>query len=1354
MKRREVGRLGLPVFLILVLAVRAVAGPLPREQVPEPLKPWVDWVLRGHEDQQCPFFEGSTERRQCAWPARLALELDEKGGRLSQEWRVDRDEWVPLPGDPSRWPHDVLVDGSPATVVLRGAGPSVRLLRGKHQIRATFTWDRLPELLPIPAETGLVALAIEGKAVEFPRRDPLGQLWLKARAAGPAEEARLDLRVYRRVTDDVPLELATRIELRVSGKSREVLLGRALPEGFVPMALGGPLPARLEPDGRLRVQVRPGTWVLELRARHQGPAASLALASLEGPWAAEEVWVFEARTALRLVDVEGVASIDPQQTQLPADWRRFPAYPMRPGSVMKLVERRRGDADPAPDQLSLQRAWWLDFDGGGYTVQDRVSGNMTRSWRLDMPLPMTLGRAAVGGRDQLITRMEDPSVAGVEIRQGELQLDADSRFAGSVARIPAVGWSHDFQHVKAELNLPPGWRLFYASGVDDVSSTWVTDWTLLDLFLVLITALAASRIWSFGWGAVTLVTLGLTYLEFDAPRGLWLALLAGEALLSVLPAGRVRSTASFYRFAVLVALVLVSIPFMVGQVLVGMYPALEMPGPMPPRPSAVAAGMAPAKTMPPRAAVPQQMSRLKVLEQAEQAAKEALPESAADRLTALPDEYRQVDRKAMVSTGPGLPRWQWRLVSLGWRGPVEKTQQMHLVLLSPAVNLFLAFLRVALLAALLLKALHGVVGGLLQRPATGAGVAALALAVLGVVPAAQAGDFPPADLLKDLEQRLLDRPECFPSCASSGRLRLHASAGGLILRVEIDAAADTAVPLPGGAKSWSPSKVIIDGESAAALARDDDGVLWVAVAAGKHQVVLDGPLPPVEAVDIPLPLKPHRVEAELSGWTLSGLRDDGVPEDSLRLLRERGSEAGATAALELGEMPPFARLERNLRFGVSWEVDSVLTRLTPVGTAFTVEVPLIAGESVTSADVRVEKGKAMVVLSPAASQARWHSILEPAAAITLQAPPNAPWTEVWRLDAGPLWHVEPRGIPPIHLSPGPGPRLREWRPWPGESVSIDVVRPEGFPGQTLTVDHTALEMSPGMRSSDVTLSLEIRSSRGGQHAFTLPEDVELQSVAINGSTQPIRQEKRIVTVPIVPGVQTIALVWRSPHGISTRIHSPRFSVGATSVNAETTIRMPADRWTLAVGGGRLGPAVLFWSLLVVVLMAALALGRARATPLGSVQWFLLGVGLTQEPIWVGAIVAGWLLALGWRLRHGSEVSDNRFNWMQIGLALWTAAAIAGLFVSIRQGLLGLPEMQIAGNGSSAQALRWFHDRAAAELPLAWVVSVPLMAYRLAMLAWALWIAWALLSWLRWGWGAFSAGGLWRAGARGWRLKRG
>jgi hypothetical protein len=44
---------------------------------------------------------------------------------------------------------------------------------------------------------------------------------------------------------------------------------------------------------------------------------------------------------------------------------------------------------------------------------------------------------------------------------------------------------------------------------------------------------------------------------------------------------------------------------------------------------------------------------------------------------------------------------------------------------------------------------------------------------------------------------------------------------------------------------------------------------------------------------------------------------------------------------------------------------------------------------------------------------------------------------------------------------------------------------------------------------------------------------------------------------------------------------------------------------------------------------------------------------------------------------------------------------------------------------------------------AWLFSVPVLVYRLAMLAWALWLAQALLRWMRWGWQCFSSGELWR-----------
>ena len=188
--------------------------------------------------------------------------------------------------------------------------------------------------------------------------------------------------------------------------------------------------------------------------------------------------------------------------------------------------------------------------------------------------------------------------------------------------------------------------------------------------------------------------------------------------------------------------------------------------------------------------------------------------------------------------------------------------------------------------------------------------------------------------------------------------------------------------------------------------------------------------------------------------------------------------------------------------------------------------------------------------------------------------------------------------------------------------------------------------------------------------------------------------------------------------------------------------MPASRWILFAGGPSLGPAVLFWSVLPVLALVAVGLGRVRATPLRARHWLLLGIGLTQVPAAAALAVAAWLLALGWRRERGATIGGRGFDLVQVGLVAWTLAALAILFFAVRQGLLGAPDMQIAGNGSSAAALHWYQDRSPALLPRAWVLSTPLFVYRLLMLAWALWLAQALLRWLRWGWDSFGAGGYW------------
>ena len=56
------------------------------------------------------------------------------------------------------------------------------------------------------------------------------------------------------------------------------------------------------------------------------------------------------------------------------------------------------------------------------------------------------------------------------------------------------------------LNLPPGWKLLHASGVD-AAKTWIGQWTLLDLFIILIISLAASQLLGYVKGGLALVTM-------------------------------------------------------------------------------------------------------------------------------------------------------------------------------------------------------------------------------------------------------------------------------------------------------------------------------------------------------------------------------------------------------------------------------------------------------------------------------------------------------------------------------------------------------------------------------------------------------------------------------------------------------------------------------------------------------------------------------------------------------------------------------------------------------------------------------------------------------------------------------
>jgi len=1347
----------LAIGLSLLLAFDARAERLDPKQAPELLRPWTSWVLADKPDALCPSLHGSAEVVHCAWPTALSLALGEKGGRFEQRWHLDAPARVPLPGDAVRWPLDVTEGGKKLVVVEHAGVPSVELLPGEHSLVGAFAWDSLPDSLQVPPETGIVSLRLEGQRIGEPRRDQAGRVFLQKMSV-ETEGERLEIVVHRRVTDDVPLLLSTRVVLNISGKSREVVLGKALPPGFTPMSIASELPARIEPDTRLRVQARPGTWTIEITARSEGPVSELERPAPDGPWRdGEEVWVFEARSALRLTSVEGVRAIDPQQTSLPEDWKSLPSYAMALGDKMLLVEKRRGDVEPEPDRLSLARSLWLDFDGAGYTANDTITGTLHRATRLEMQPPTVLGRVAIGGKDQFITHLDkDPNKAGVEVRQGQLSVSADSRIQGDARSIPAVGYDHDFHEVSATLHIPPGFRLFYASGADEVPGTWVRHWTLLELFLVLVLSLSFAKLFGRAWGALACLTFTLVFPETNAARWLWAAALVTEALARVIPAGKARLACTVLRLGALLILLLNTLPFVVQHVREGIYPALadneagggamtsagdsfgakgEAMAPPPPPEAEPAPAAAPADA-------PNQ--KPKVEEAINLSLRRGTGLAGVGSLgrpgSSSPD-YKQFneayDPNAMVQTGPGLPKWRWSTTSVSFSGPVERSQRLHFYFLSPPINLLLALLRAALLSVLFARLLPF---GTARLPGFGRPAAALSalLLVFLAAPLARA-EIPDQSLLGQYRDRLLAKPDCTPTCASSSRMLLDVHGNVLRARLAIEVSATTAVPLPGGEAQWLPERVLVDGKPAQGLLRSE-GQLWLRLAPGAHDVSVEGALPSRESLQIALPLKPHHIEVSVDGWSLEGVHEDGLADDHLQLTRAVGESGGKGAALAAGSLPPFVRVERTLLIGLNWQVSTRIVRVTPVGTAVVLEVPLLRGESVTTPDVRVAQGKVLVNMAPDATEVSFQSVLEQRSPVTLVAPKASGWIEVWRLDLSPIWHATLAGVPVVHGEASA--RVPEWRPWPSETVVIDLLRPSGISGQTLTIDNSSYQLRPGLRATDATVAFSLRSSRGGEHVLRLPEGAVLESVIVNGTPQPLRKQARNVTLSIVPGLQNVELAFRLPQGIASAFRVPPFDFGTKTVNATTSIRLSDSRWVLFAHGPRLGPAVLFWSLLLVLVLLAYGLGRIPWVPLKRYEWMLLAIGLSQIPLPAAAWVIGWLVALGFRRAHPAQ-RPYFFDLGQLALVGWTLTALAILVYAVQQGLMGTPDMQIQGNGSSSELLQWFDDRTGPIPEQPYVLSVPMLAYRGVMLSWALWLAVSLLRWLRWGWLSFSSDGLWK-----------
>lgn len=1310
------------LFLHAVLAGWAAAA---KKEIPEPLRGWEGWVTWGEKHLNCPTPYHAANEHICFWPSTLSIRAGRNAGGFDLDVTVFEETWVPLPGGSGTWPFDVRTGETKAVVLERSGHPNVRLAPGTHRLTGSFQWDQMPQWIAIPQEVGLLSLVVESKPVDLPNWDAAGRLWLRRIRSDVTDENQLAVKVYRLLEDGIPMWLRTELELSVSGASREERLGWVLPAGWKLATVDSPVPVAIDDQGRMKAQVRAGKWRIRLDAFRTSDAREIAFSTSAEPVVSQELLAFKPDPELRTVELEGLTPVDVAQTTLPQAWRNYSVFQWATDSSCRIVETVRGMGLQRPRGLKINRQFWLDENGRGLTFRDHVEGQMQQLWRLDVSGGQELGAVRIDGQGQLITTHPETGAHGVEIRTRQLNMDAIGRIA-SVTEVPAAGWRTDADSLGITLNLPPGWRLLALFGADWVYGDWVTAWSLLDLFLLLIFSLSVFRLWGWWAGLVALIAFGLAYHEPVAPRYAWFFLLIPLALLRVVPKGAAHKWMAAWKLVAVIVLTLCLVPFVAMQIQSALYPQLERQG----------------------VAYPSQ--GLFRFARTPSLAKRLLPAARSSAVkqkhvsSRFPDSNLWLDPNTRIQTGPAEPEWKWNQVYCGWDGPVSAGQRMRLILISLPMQRVLSVLRPLLLLALagILLGVRGLANPFSRRAAQ----AALTLCLACSLPAAAgAAEIPDQTMLNTLRERLLEPADAYPHGATIPNATVRVADGKITMDLEVHCAVGVAVPLPGQLPSWSPLTVKVDDDTPGPLCRKD-GYLWVLLSPGVHHLVVKGLLPNATEWQWTFLLKPKRVSITAPEWTVTGLRPNGIPEDQIFLVRHQEISTDK-AEYEQKDFNAIVAVDRRLEVGLIWQARTEVTRLSSSSKAVSLNVPLLAGEKVLTSNVVVKDGHVEVRLGAGEKAFAWESELPITPEIRLEAQDTDRWIERWHLLTSPAWNVAMTNLTPV-FEPEEQNLIPVWHPWPGQGVTLSFSKPEAVSGQTVTVRRVRHEVSLGKRQRTVQLTLDIESSLGDDFGITLDPQAEVSLLQLDGRRIPVRREGGKLMIAVHPGEQKLEIGWATPKAMATAVRAAPVVLPVDGANITTIMRIPESRWVLWAHGPLRGPAVRFWTILGCAILAAWVLASLRLSPISRTSWMLLAIGLTQVHLALALTVVGWFFLLAWRGKPGlGGLAPWRFNLLQLALILLSAAAAAVLVVAVSEGLLGNPEMFIRGNGSSPTFLQWSEPRAGLELPQPLVVSCSVWIYRYLMLAWALWLAVSLIRWLKWGWGQFSSEGCWKPLAR-------
>ena len=1352
-------------MLLMLGCFAAISNAAAKSVIPPSLLEWVPWVLKNDKKISCPSINNTTfgiaRNHLCAWPSTLTINARDKSADFSQSWQVLQTSWLPLPGNSKNWPQRVSVNKNPVAITDRGGVPSIRVEAGAYQVTGLFAWQNMPETIAIPDQVALVDISANGEKIAFAKRIN-NQLWLKEVALENNQADFVKLLVSRKVADGAYIKLESRITLNVAGKVREETLGKVLPQGFKLIGVSGDIPAFFDAKGVLKVSVKPGRWQVIVYAYAPATLTQWQRPSIRSSlWPKDEVWVFEAQERLRLGKISGGKLVDANMVELPSTWRSLPSYLLSVDDALNYQITHRGKPLNLENSLILKRNLWLSFEQDSFSFSDSISGDMLQGWRLSMAPPYLLGAGEVQGEPALITSLNEHE-RGMEVRYRALELAARGSVIQQVT-LPITGWQHNFERVDIELNLPPAHRLFAVFGADYVSSSWWSYWTIWTSFIVLLAAIFAARSVGVVAGAVTLLMLLFTFQEAGSPVMSMINLLLAFGVSKYQPFQRLDLAVKVY-FGVSLLIAAASILFFsTEQIRQLIHPQLEQSRAVESFDGVnqYSASQDDFESRAQKQSVTQKIMAKKSKVYASVRNKSG---AMAERDIALHNEISD----AKIQAGAGIPSWRWNQYTIRWQSPVAKGQEFTLIVLDRlaysifkgcGIILMLLWLYLLVKPMLAGAKLSLSVKDSLKSASKSAASTVISLIVVTLLLPGVSGDamaastsMPNQALLKELKAHLLKAPACKDECASVNQLTIDISASSLHLSMQVHAQADTAIALP-RSKFWRPQYIAHNGQRASTLIRQRDW-LYFPLKKGINQLEITGDIASVDSFELQFKQTINNVLVNKNdaseSWDILGLHNRTLRANSLEFVATAQKKQLQQSLSTRYKISPFVTVSRTINLNKQWTVQTTVQRIAPTQGALNISITLLDGERVLTPGLKVQDNQLNISFGSDQEYVSWSSTFEKKEIFSLvsngskTSKNSAQLLEHWIIVASAQWHVETENLVSVLSGDELDGYFRyEFFPHAGESLTINTSRPDAVIGDLFAVDGVLYELDQGARTSTINLSFSYRSTRGGEHVIDLPQDYQLKKLTIDGNLISAQASDGQLALPVAPGKHQVLLELRKDGAAGLSLESPTVNLNSAVSNITSNIILNNQRWVLWTKGPLLGPAVIYWGELLAFILIALFLAKVSFSPLNTVNWLILGIGLSLNSWGVLMLIVFWFGAITASKHRPEKLNASLYNTSQTLLYVVSVIAILSLVIAIPSSLLGNPDMGIIGNDSYGNNLRWFSDQSSGLLPSITVFSLPILVYKGVMLLWVMWLCFSILGWIKWAWRILGQRGYWQ-----------